>query len=40
VTNDIGANKADASSGADATPSDVPDKRPIRMVGPQFLPAR
>jgi hypothetical protein len=40
VTNDIGANKADASAGAKGTPSDVPDKRPIRMVGPQFLPAR
>jgi hypothetical protein len=40
VTNDIGANKADASAGAEGTPSDVPDKRPIRMVGPQFLPAR
>ena len=39
VTNDTGANNVDASSGAGGTPSDL-DKRPIRMVGPQFLPAR
>jgi hypothetical protein len=38
VTN--GANKAGAPAGAERMPSDVPDKRPIRMVGPQFLPAR
>jgi len=40
VTNDAGGDNADVSPGAGAGPSDVADKRPIRTVGPQFLPAR
>jgi Protein of unknown function (DUF2865) len=40
VTNAVGTHNPDAFSGADGTPSDASDKRSIRMVGPQFLPAR
>jgi hypothetical protein len=40
AANDVGANNSDAASGANPTPSDATDKRPIRTVGPQFLPAR
>jgi hypothetical protein len=36
VTNDAGAYNADASAGGDGTQGDVPDKRRIRMVGPQL----
>ena len=40
VTNDAGTGNADVSPGAIAGQRDVADKRPIRTVGPQFLPAR
>ena len=40
VTNDAGTGNADVSPGAIAGQRDVADKRPIRTVGPQFLPVR
>ena len=40
VTNVAGTDSAEASLGTNGAQDDIADKRPIRTVGPQFLPTR